>query len=442
VTFAAAHAGPFDDVTAQSASAAVMTRMLQLVLAMWAFTLIFHELPVGGRWMPVGGLVWFALIGWVLTFAGAYLTVGRLRALKAGQRALYPGAAGYIALIVMAISALGAALVIFDFAFLRGYGFDTSASLIRTLETEAAMKGLSTSSGVSGIGRLALPAAFPAIILLCANPGSLNRLQKIIFGVMLLILLYEQLFFEGGRFFLTAMAAIIAIVTFIRIRVSNGGGGFKLSPRLVLASVVGGSALLIFFGYVFVSRIAERDDFFWSAYRGFTTAFAINVDVDIIARFEGFFGSAWFSLSMLWIYLTQGINEFDQILQLDHFNHANSLYQFPHFGQIAQITAGIEWRYDLAANLPNLGTYLTMPGANYVDYGMTGMFLSALILGGATAISLKAFINRSRSGLALCGPILITIAIFSPVVSLVTTLWPAFFWSFVTSGLVTIFERR
>jgi hypothetical protein len=255
------------------------------------------------------------------------------------------------------------------------------------------------------------------------------------------VLLYEQLFFEGGRFFLASVVAIIAVVMFIRTRVTDGGGGFKISPRTLVLIFVGGTLTLLFFGYVFVSRITERDDFFWSAYRGFTTSFAIDVDVDIIARFDGLLGSAWFSLSMLWIYLTQGINELDQVLLIDHFNHAHGLYQFPHFGQIAQITAGIEWRYDLAANLPNLGTYLTMAGANYVDFGMIGMFVSALILGVSTAFCLKAFINHNRSGFALCGPVLITIAIFSPVVSLLTTLWPAFFWAFVGSRLVAIFER-
>ncbi len=435
-----AHAGRVQLDKVEDRGSAVMSRMLQLVLATWAFTLIFHELPIGGRWMPVSGLVWACLIGWVVIFAFSYVSVGRLKALSPGRRRLFPGTAGYVVMILMAISAIGAALVIFDFAVLRGYGFATSASLIRTLETEAALKGLSTSSGVSGIGRLALPAAFPAIILLFANPGALNAPKKIVFALMSVILLYEQLFFEGGRFFLTAAIAIIAIVVFIRTRLS-GSGGFKISPRTLALIFAGGTVMLLFFGYVFVSRITERDDFFWSAYRGFTTAFAIDVDVDIIARFDGLFGSAWFSLSMLWIYLTQGLNEFDQVLLIDHFSHAQGLYQFPHFGQIVQIVSGLEWRYDLAANLPTLGTYLTMPGASYVDFGIIGMFVTALVLGAATSICLKAFINHNRSGFALCGPVLITIAIFSPVVSLLTTLWPAFIWAFVGSRLVAMFER-
>jgi hypothetical protein len=406
------------------------------------FTIIFHALPVGGRWMPTSSLIWWALTGWLLIFLLGYLAGSRFPAMRAGHLKLLDDAAGHVAWIMIAIAALGAILVVFDFVVLRGYGFDTSAALIRALETEAAIKGMNSNSAVSGIGRLALPAAFPAFIIVFANKGVLSTAKLAAFTAMVLIILYEQLFFEGGRFYLTAMVAIVAIVAFIRLRVSGGKGGFKLSPKLVLVTFGVGSTLLFFFSYVFVTRILDRGDFFWSAYRGFTMSYAIAVDVDIIARLDGLLGPMWFSLSMLWIYLTQGINEFDQILQMDHFNHAHSLYQYPHFGQIAQMVAGIDWRYDLAANLPTTGTYLTLPGANYVDFGISGMLVSAFIFGAATSISFKAYLNHSRSGVALCAPLLIVTAVFSPVVSLFTTLWPAFFWSFVASLLLSAFERR
>ena len=401
---------------------------LRFILGSWAITLILHELEIGGQWMPVASSTWIFILGWVALYAASYLAFHQTA--RATQRPILSQDAklATTTMILMGISAFGAALVIFDFAVLRGYGLGTSAALIRALEADAAIKGLNSSSAVSGVGRLMLPAALPAFVLLVSNPRSLSPTQKSIAAVFGIILLYEQLFFEGGRFFLTISAAIALITYFTRLRLTRGSMKLNISAKAVMLMLVGSVLMLTFFSYVFVTRIAERDDFFWSAYRGFTSYFAIDVDVNVIARFEGVFGSIWFSLSMLWLYATQGINEIDAVFALSSFNHAHGLYQFPHFGQIAQMVFGIEWRYDMIANLPTTGTYLTMPGANYVDFGLTGMFVSAIIFGGLSAWSMHRFASGHQTGFALCGPILIAVALFSPVVSLFTTVWPAFFW--------------
>ena len=401
---------------------------LRYILGGWAFTLILHEMDIGGQWMPVAVSTWIFILGWVVLFAASYLAFHQIARTTDKRNLLEIVKPATTALILMGISAFGAALVIFDFSVLRGYGFDTSAALIRALEVDAAIKGLSSSSIVSGAGRLMLPAIFPAFVLLLSNPGTLTPQQKLFAAVFGIIVLYEQLFFEGGRFFL-AISAVIALITyFTRMRQTRGSMKLNISARTVILIVVGSILMLTFFSYVFVTRIAERDDFYWSAYRGFTSYFAIDVDVSVIARFEGFFGSVWFSLSMLWLYATQGFNEIDAVFAIDNFNHSHGLYQFPHFGQIAQMVLGIEWRYDMIANLPTSGTYLTMPGANYVDFGSTGMFVSAIVFGGFSAWSIQRFASGHQTGLALCGPILIAVALFSPVVSLFTTVWPAFFW--------------
>ena len=401
---------------------------LRFILGSWGFTLVLHELDIGGKWMPVSVSTWLFILGWVALFATSYLASHQTA--QATQKVtvtqiVKPAAT---AMILMSISAFGAALVIFDFSVLRGYGFSTSAALIRALEVDAAVKGLNSSSAISGAGRLMLPALLPALVLLIFNPRNLSPRQKAVAAFFGIVLLYEQLFFEGGRFFL-AVSAVIALITyFTHLRRTHGSMKLNISAKTILLILVGGILMLTFFSYVFVTRIAERDDFFWSAYRGFTSYFAIDVEVSVIARFEGFFGSIWFSLSMLWLYATQGINEIDAVFGLSSFNHAHGLYQFPHFGQIAQMVFGIEWRYDMIANLPTTGTYLTMPGANYVDFGLTGMFVSAIVFGGFSAWSIQRFASGHQTGLALCGPILIAVALFSPVVSLFTTVWPAFFW--------------
>ena len=404
---------------------------LRFILGSWAITLVLHELDIGGQWMPVAGSTWIFILGWVVLFAASYLAFHQTAQATQKPDLNQIRKIANTVMILMGISASGAVLVIFDFSVLRGYGLDTSAALIRALEVDAAVKGLNSSSAISGAGRLMLPAILPAFVLLLSNPGSLSPTQKVIAGFFAIILLYEQLFFEGGRFFL-AISAVIALITFLtRRRWMRGSMKLNISAKTVLSILVGSIVMLTFFSYVFVTRIAERDDFFWSAYRGFTSYFAIDVDVSVIARFEGFFGSIWFSLSMLWLYATQGINEIDAVFALSSFNHAHGLYQFPHFGQIAQMVFGIDWRYDMIANLPTTGTYLTMPGANYVDFGLTGMFVSAIVFGGFSAWSIQRFASGNQSGLALCGPILIAVGLFSPVVSLFTTVWPAFFWCVV-----------
>jgi hypothetical protein len=415
---------------------------LRFILGSWIATLVLHEIDIGGKWMPVDPSTWIILVGWTALYATFFAVASQIASSTPSKPRIYAVRASTIFLILISTSALGASLVIFDFSVLRGYGFNTSAALIRALETDAAMRGVTSSSAISGTGRLMLPAALPALVIFVSNPGFLNSSQKFIASIFVLIILYEQLFFEGGRFFLSVSAVVGLICYFTRMQQARGTMKLNITSKMIVWVVFGGTILMTFFGYVFATRIAERDDFYWSAYRSFTSYFALTVDQGVIDSFEGLFGIVRYSSSMLWLYATQGINEIDAVFALNQFGHAWGLYQFPQFGQIAQMLLGVEWRYDMVMNLPTVGTYLTMPGASYVDFGLTGMFLQGIIFGTLSGWSMFRFANGHQSGFALCGPILIAVALFSPVVSLFTNVWPAFVWCGIYNLILAAISQK
>jgi hypothetical protein len=402
------------------------------VLASWTLVLVLHEIPIGGVWLPIEASTSTLLICWPLVFAFAYLTAPARNILvqDAIQNAGAHNALSKTVAITAAIGALGALLVIFEFAYLRGYGFSASAAQIRMEEVSNNMKGLNVASPISGIGRLMIPAILPALIVAAANFGKLNGAARVILLVCLLILLFEQVAFEGGRTFLAA-SFLTTVVAFLVGRDRSDFNVRKTVSRPpYLRFAVTGAALMYFFLSVFISRVYDGGGFLWSHYRTFSQDFRIFVGTDVIARFDGFFGPFWYAVSMLWLYITQGINELDTLLISQDIPRSLGLYQFPQISPILQIVFGTEVTYDFIRILPNAGTYLTIYGANFLDFGHIGAFMSAALLGYLTARSIGFFASLRLNGLAICGPMLLTIALFSPVISILGTLAPAFFWAF------------
>lgn len=417
----------------------VMAFWLKAFLVIWAAALLLHEVPIGGRWFPVHGVSWALLLGWIALFSLGYRFAGARQVREVNNRVTAQTMAT-AATVCAIVSAVGAALVIFDFGVLRHYGFSTSAATIRAIETQAFLQGNSTSSPISGIGRLAIPAILPGLVIVTGTREILKLQHWLIVGISCLLLLYEQLFFEGGRSFI-ACALLVAIVTSLtRSRLSAQEVRRKRRPGARIWLMASLPIALFYFASVFVVRIMERDDFFWSAYRSFASSFQIYVDTPVVARFEGVLGPAWFSLSMFWLYITQGINEMDQVVQIQNLNLAYGIYQVPQIAQVASLLFGVDIRYDTVVNLPNTGTFLTLPGANYVDFGVLGVVCSALITGYFTAMTMHALASDRAIGIALCGPIMVTVAMFAPVASVITIVLPALIWSLIV-GLVLRSKR-
>lgn len=422
--------------SARALSAEQMLRRLRSVLYMivgsWALVLIARLIPVGGRWLPIEGMTTTVLLAWPALFAISYLlAAGPLRSRAASnQQIATPRTMTNIALAMSAIGAAGAMLIIFDFAFLRGYGFATSAAIIRAEEGTAAIRGLSVSSPVAGAGRLMLPAIFIAVGLLAANFRHMPRWSLVATILSIMLVAFEQAAFEGGRTIIATMILVAVISSYLLSDAQQKKKKVRRTSLSVVALVSAvGVAMAYFTFYIFISRIMERNDFFWSSYLNFTRDFTIYVDSDYLSRLEGFFGGFWYGIDMLWLYITQGVNELDLLLSQPDIPLAYGTYQFPQLASLASVMIGVDIKYDVYTYLPNAGTYLTIYGANYVDFGHGGAILSAVILGVATAWTAHSTIRRTVSAAALCGPMLVTVGLFSPVISVLTTVWPAFFWA-------------
>jgi hypothetical protein len=421
----------------------IALRCLLVTLFAWFTTVTLHELDLGGSWDHVSFRTWALLFAWVAGFAVAFwLTLAHFRIRPVAIVTAPPASWWNAWVVALTLAAMfGATLVVYDFAWLRGYGFGTAAAAIRVEETQAVLQGVSRSSAVSGVGRLLIPAILVALILAVCRWRELTMVTRLVLAGGLVLLIAEQILFEGGRFFII-MSAAITIFSYFVCPPVGGAPGRRLRKRIpYIRLAVLGVVLMSFVSYVFVERILNAGDFFWSAYLHFASNFAIDVNYETVDRFDGPLGPLWFSICLMWLYVTQGINELDTLLQLQYFNHAYGLYQVPHVGQFALVMLGVDIRYDLVANLPTVGTYATFYGSNFIDFGNVGAILSGILLAVATARGVLGFALGRVDTLSLLGPIFFILCLFSPIISLVTNLWPAMAWVVVVGITARKWQR-
>lgn len=427
------------NVTAHNAASVRERRLASatvgFVFAAWAATVLLHEVNIGGRWDFVSTSTWFLIIGWIF----AYTFGGALGARSGANSVLVPQkvateSIGNWMLIFCGFTIVGIALFVFDFAILRGYGFTTAAATIRLEEVQAAVGGATTSSPVSGVGRLLIPAFLPVCILFVMFRARLTK--AVIFAVYGTVLLtfVEQFLFEGGRWFITT-AVVAMLIAFLLLRGAVDQNGIAHKKRLpIIRLVVLGGFLLSFFAYVFVERVVQRSDYFASAYMQLASSYRLTINYDQLGMFEGPLGGLWFTICMFWLYATQGLNELDLILQQRYLDHAHGLYQVPQIGQIILLLTGVDIRYDALANLPTYGSYATFYGHSYIDFGNAGSIFFAFGLGYFTARAVRGFAAGRMSSLSMMAPALAALGVFSPIVSLIPTLWPALIWLMIAGA--------
>lgn len=397
---------------------------------------ILHEMNIGGEWDPVSILTWGWLGLWVATLSAAYLLSGAGRGAPrpAGQKMRIPAHIDRWMIAFCGVVAVGIGLFVFDFAILRGYGFSTAAAAIRTEEVNAALSGTARSSAFSGIGRLLIPAFLPTTVITVLYWRHLKTATRLIFLATAFTTVLQQLLFEGGRFFIasTAVTVVTAYLIFPPVNPHHRIARKRKIPfiRLALLSMV----MLSFFAYVFITRALERGDYFATAYLQLASSFDVTPNYSQMSLFEGPLGGLWFSICMLWLYITQGVNELDLLLQQPYLEHAYGLYQMPHIGQAVMMATGIDIRYDVLANLPTYGSYATFYGHSYVDFGNAGSIVLALFIGYFSGRSIDLFWRGEIRPLSLIGPVMFTLCIFSPIISLVPTIWPAIAWSLVAGA--------
>ena len=404
-----------------------------IVFIAWVVTVLLHEVNVGGHWDFVTVSTWLLIAAWVAAF-----TLGGALGTQAGARSTSENRSpatetiGKWMLILCGLTIVGVVLFVFDFAILRGYGFTTAAATIRLEEVQAAVGGTTTSSPISGVGRLFIPAFMSACVLFAMFRERLAQPITLVFYVTVVLTFTEQFLFEGGRWFVTTTVVAVLLTLVLRRGTSNQKSALVVRRLPILRLIAVAGLLLSFFAYVFVERVVQRSDYFATAYMQLASSYRLTINYDQLSWFEGPLGGLWFSICMLWLYATQGFNELDLILQQRYLEHAYGLYQVPHIGQVVLLLTGLDIRYDVLANLPTYGSYATFYGHSYIDFGNMGSIVFAFVLGYFMSRAVRGFAAGRLSMLSMSAPALVTLSIFSPIISLVPTLWPALVWLAIT----------
>lgn len=346
---------------------------------------------------------------------------------------------------------IGACLLTYEFAIVRGYGFSTEVSELRTLQVNAATAGF-VGSWLGGLGRLLISAIVVAWVIACMQWASIRWKSLLVVGIGTIAVFAFQAKFEGGRIFSTA-TIVAALSSCMLCYVAQEGLRFRAKPMLQLSA----PALLLIAMFIAVtvynmqvfttradytagaSRISESSPNISvlpteeppqqvTTYAKLYSDFAAGFQLDVALPPNEKFGPREYSAAMAWIYLTHGPNEFDRIYRIQNFHHAMGFYQFSQIAQILSKLAGEDLRYDLVANLPNVGTYITLPGASYLDFGIVFGLVFAAILGLGLRMGLSAAVLYPSAPIIACAPLIFIIVLAGPVTTIVPNFWPCFIW--------------
>lgn len=404
-----------------------------LILLVWGLILTTRLIPIGGLWDEVDGLTWglFLASGFIY-FSTLFLGL-LLRCEKAAPIDSFSvdSKRRWINRLSF-LSILGAGLIVYEFAITRGYGFSTPVSLIRTLEVDAANAGFG-GSWISGFGRMLTPALMVAWTVAIFGWATIRRSTLIFLIMASAVVFYQQIMFEGGRFYL---AALLLMIFFAKSFASLMKVKSSLNIKKILFWFVLFIFVLFVFGYVFVDRYQQADRVFSLAYEAWSANFEMVVDEEIYVKLSGAASSLWLGVYMLWAYVTQGVNELNTLLMHGPIDRAWGASQFPQIVQALNKLTGVNLAYDQLRNLPKVGTYVTLYGASYIDFGATGAMIFMASIGWFTGRAIKILGSQRITGLALNAPLLIALGMFAPIVSLTVNLWPAFCWALLVGRTV------
>ena len=403
------------------------------ILTVWIAVLAVRLMPIGGAWMDLSPSTWINYLVWTLTYfpmllLGISQPIGKPNARNwdcAGRQWKNGWVSG-----LSVISTIGAALIVYEFAVTRGYAFSTPIAVIRQMEVESASAGFA-GSWISGAGRMLTPGLMIAWVLTIIGWSEICKRTLVVLSVATGVVFYQQVMFEGGRFYLAALF-LMAFIARVFIARRNDKGRFWAVKRIFW--LVTWAIICWFFGYVFIERYEQVDLAFVKAYVIWAANFDLEVDDEVLDRLSGDGSSVWLAVSMLWAYVTQGANELNALLTASQPDLALGSFQFPQLAQVLSKLTGFEFKYDQVLNLPKTGTYNTLYGASYIDFGHVGALIFIGCMAWLTGRSIRLLHSGHLNGLAINAPLLITIGVFSPIVSLVINLWPAFCWAFLVGS--------
>jgi len=410
-----------------------------LIIAVWCAVFLIRLMPVGGSWLELDKFTWTIFILWAIIYFGSIL-LGLSRVSEKTYISIQPSSKwlNYWVRRLCLFSSVGAFLIIFEFAITRGYGFSTPVAVVRMMEVDAASSGFE-GSWLSGIGRMLTPALMVAWILAVLEWSVLRKRTLVILCISSAVILYQQIMFEGGRFYLAAILVMIFLVrSFVSQYKSN-------EPRVAgkkLLWIILFVVICLIFGYMFVDRYQQSNQIFSVAYEAWAANFDLELNDEVILRLSGKMAAVWLAVCMLWAYVTQGINELNSLLVSSPPDLAWGTMQFPQIAQALNKLSGLQFRYDELGNLPKSGTYITLYGASYIDFGYFGAYIFVGFIGWFTGRAIRQLNAHHLNALSLTAPILVTLGIFSPIVSLVVNLWPAFCWALLVGGSLKFYSRK
>jgi hypothetical protein len=445
--------------------------VLMLILA-WVFVFTLRSVPIAGNWQPLGTdtLAFIASCLAAALAGGILATLPSMGAVISTEKSRGPDTIESAMLLLAFASLAGALVVILEFAVRRGYGFTTPVEIIRVMEVNRALKG-SVPSAFSGAGRLAAGAIAAAWVLYFVAQTKLRTRTFVLMSISTIVGFILEARFMGGRLFIAGawtaafFAAVAGYTTGLR-------SGRTLSVRPFFGLILAGALIAGYFVFVFVERIAARGSDAQTVYEQYSEHFGGGLEVGksetpiektpsvttagpvttqpvsepspqtpaeaqdaeqaVVAKPS----RLQTAFNFLWVYATQGLNELDRLLQIDGIKLAHGGIQFGKVAQILTVLTGRNLTYDMAANLPNPGLYWTMLGDTYVDFGYYGSMLAAAVFGFLLTYSARLAFAGRLGPLAMSFPFLMSLAMFSPMLSLVQNLWPSIFWLFVAWVMV------
>ncbi|WP_456634792.1 hypothetical protein [Bradyrhizobium sp. USDA 10063] len=423
-----------------------------------ALVLGLRYLTAYGTWAPVSLGAWAFFFGWYVAFFLGFFFPFRVRS-EGKQPATGQAAwqANFWIIILSCAAAIGAGIMTYNFAVVRGFGFDVPATVLRSLVVEQANAGY-VGSWLGGLGRFLVSAIAVAWIVTCSRWRAVSWLSLAALLASTVAVFIYQAKFEGGRLFFSAtlLASFFASIGFL---VSDVGQNGRVNILAVRSTHIAPVALLLLLSMgvsayndlVFVSRGVQSAQAFdrLKEVANAPAAKAVEQKVgteqlhnanpftDVYLQYASVLNielssardvGASYGRAMAWIYLTQGISEFDRIFQSNNLKHAVGLYQFSQVGQILSKLTGTDMRYDMAKNLPNYGTYVALPGAFYVDFGAVLALVLAAVVGICFRTGIESMFSGASGFLTVLAPFLFVIVATGPVTSLVSNFWPCIFW--------------
>lgn len=254
-------------------------------------------------------------------------------------------------------------------------------------------------------------------------------------------------FLGGGRFSATISVLFIFLFGLCHYFCQRKAG--VVSGRRSRASSKWGKIVCIIplfalFSYMFVVRFASDgrgDELILSYLNSGLPGVAVPDDVGRYLSNSSFLLLSYFVLAMFLYYLGHSFYQFDVLLQYGIPENAPYAlaYQFYPFALFFnKLGSDITPIGSILSELPNAGTYFSLAGAFYLDFGYWGAFIAIFLLFFVGALAWGWMLRRGGFLSLYFSSMFLVLVIFSPIVGVIgTAIYPSliavslFLWAFV-----------